>query len=69
MSSEDYGEERVMYSRSDNIELVINDNEDEIKEELIQSLFQDIKLGRKHQRKAVILYFIVSKCCNTNVIE
>ena len=34
MSSKDNDEKRVIHSRSDNIDLVINDKEDLIKEEL-----------------------------------
>ena len=34
MSSKDNDEKRVIHSRSDNIDLVINDKEDVIKEEL-----------------------------------
>ena len=38
MSSKDNDEERVMYSKSDNIELIINDKPDEVIQELFQSL-------------------------------
>ena len=38
MSSKDNDEERVMYSKSDNIELIINDKPDEVTQELFQSL-------------------------------
>ena len=51
MSSEDYGEEHVMYSRSDDIELVINDKEDEIKEELFQSFFSKYQIGYETSKK------------------
>ena len=49
MSSEDNDEECVMHSRSDSIEPIINDKEDEVIEELFQSLLLDIKLCWKHQ--------------------
>ena len=38
MSSKDNDEERVMYSKSDNIDLIINDKPDEVTQELFQSL-------------------------------
>ena len=38
MCSKDYNEERVMHSKSDNIEIMINDKADKVLEELFQSL-------------------------------
>ena len=38
MSSKDNDEERVMHSRSDNIELMTNDKKDGVIEELFESL-------------------------------
>ena len=38
ISSIDNDEERVMHSKSDNIEIMINDEADEVKEELFDSL-------------------------------
>ena len=34
-----------MHSKSDNIEIIINDNTDEVIEELFQLLISNIKLG------------------------
>ena len=45
MSSKDNDEEWVMDSKSDNIEIIINDKADEVKEELFQSFFPGIRLG------------------------
>ena len=39
MSSKDNGEDRVMHSKSDNIEIMINDKTHPVIEELCQSLF------------------------------
>ena len=36
MSAKDNDEERVIHSKSDNIEIMINDEPDEVKEELFQ---------------------------------
>ena len=44
MTSKDNDDECVMHSKSDNIEMMINDKEDEVTEEL----FPDIKVGWKH---------------------
>ena len=38
MSSKDNDEERVMHSKGDNIEIMINDKADEVNKELFQSL-------------------------------
>ena len=38
MCSKDYNEEHVMHSKSDNIEIMINDKADKVLEELFQSL-------------------------------
>ena len=42
ISSKENDEERVMHSKSDNIEIVINDKADEVIEELFKSHFIDI---------------------------
>ena len=45
MSSKDNDEERVMHLRSDKIELMINDKEDEVIEERFQSLLSRYQIG------------------------
>ena len=44
MSSKDLDGECVMLSKSDDIEITINDKADKVKEELFKSLFLDLKL-------------------------
>ena len=44
ISSIDNDEERVMHSKSDNIEIMINDEADEVIKELFESLEIDIKI-------------------------
>ena len=44
ISSIDNDEERVMHSKSDNIEIMINDEADEVIKELLNSLKTDIKI-------------------------
>ena len=45
MSAKDNDEERVMHSKSDNIEIIINDEPDEVKEKLFQSYFSRYQIG------------------------
>ena len=52
--SKDNNEGGVMHSRSNNIGTMINDKEDETKEDLFNHFFLHIKLGWKYQRKVVI---------------
>ena len=68
MLSKDNYEERVMHSRSINIELMINGKEDEVIEELFQYLSR-YQIGFETSLKVVILSLIMLICCNTNVIE
>ena len=49
MSSKDLDGECVMLSKSDDIEITINDKADKVKEELFKSLFLDLKLDQKRQ--------------------
>ena len=42
MSSKDTDKKRIMHSKSDNIEIMINDKADEVIEEPIQSLLSSI---------------------------
>ena len=45
MSSKDNSEERAMHSKSDNIEIIINDKADKFIEELLQSLLSRYQIG------------------------
>ena len=45
MSSKDKGEEQLMHSKSDNIEIMINDKADEVIEELFQSILFRYQIG------------------------
>ena len=45
ISSKDNGEERVIHSKSDKIEIMSHDKADEVIEELSNHFFLDIKLG------------------------
>ena len=49
MSSKYNDEERVMHSKSYNIEIMVNDKADEVREELSKSLLSGIELGWKNQ--------------------
>ena len=45
MSSKDKGEEQLMHSKSDNIEIMINDKADGVIEELFQSILFRYQIG------------------------
>ena len=51
ISSKDTDEERVMHSKSDNIEIMINDKADEVIEELFHSLLSRYQIGLKASMK------------------
>ena len=48
ISSKDNEEERVIHSKSDSIEIMINDKKDEVTEKFFNHFFLDIKLNWKH---------------------
>ena len=48
MSCKDHEEERVMQQKTDNIKLIINDKEDEVNEEIFQSLLSGYQMGWKN---------------------
>ena len=48
----DADEERVMHSKSDNIELMINDKADEVIEQLFQSLLLRYQIGLETSTKS-----------------
>ena len=49
ISSKDIDEERVLHSKSDNIEILSQDKGDEGIEELFESLFSRYQVGLKNQ--------------------
>ena len=58
MSSKDNDEGRAMHSKSDDIEIMINDKADEVVENLFQSLLYRCQIG--------LIVFIY---CITNVVK
>ena len=58
-----------MHSKSDNIEIVMNDEADEVIEELFESLKKDIKISWKNQRKVLSLSSIMFVYCSIKVIK
>ena len=69
MSSKDNDEERVMYSKSDNIELIINDKPDEVTQELFQSLLSWHQIRLETSMKGSNFIFDCVNYCVTNVIK
>ena len=51
MSSKDNDKECVMHSKSNNIEIMINDKADEVIEELFQSLLSRYRIGLETSMK------------------
>ena len=68
-SKDDNDEERVMHSRSDTIEIVINDEEDGIIKELFKSLLNRYQnnLGKLMKGTDFVFYYVHS--LNINVIK
>ena len=58
MSFKDIDEEPIMHSKSDNIEIMINDEADEIIEELFQLLFTKNKIRFETSISYLIVLFI-----------
>ena len=56
MSSKDNGEDRVMHSKSDNIEIMINDKTHPVIEELCQSLFSRYQTGLEASMKGDFIF-------------
>ena len=67
--SKDNDEERVMHSKSDNIEIVINDIINKVMKNFLNHFLIDIKLDWKHQREVAILSLIVFIYCIINFIK
>ena len=72
MSSKDNDEERVMHSRSNNIELMINDKWDKVIEELFQSSLSKYQIGLETSMKGSDFIFpcanlLQCKCHRINV--
>ena len=59
-------EERAMHSKSDNIEVMINDKADEVMEEFLQSLLSRYQIGLETSRKGI---FLLYKCHKINLNE
>ena len=51
MSSKDIDEECVMHSKSDNIEIMINDKADEVREQFFQLFFSRYQIGLETSMK------------------
>ena len=69
-SIDDKDEECVMHSKSDNIEIVINDEADKVSEELFNSFKNRYQLiWRKNRWKAMISYLIMFIYYIKNVIK
>ena len=71
MSSNDNDEERVMHSSSNNVEMMINDKEDEVIEELFQSLLSRCQIELETSIKDSdflfdCLHLLYYKCHKTN---
>ena len=71
MSSKDNDEERVMHSENDNIEIMINNKADEVKEELFQSPFSIYQIGLEKSMKGSnyifhCVYLLYHKCRKIN---
>ena len=69
LSSKVNEEERMMHSKSNNVKITINDKEDEVIEEHLQSLFPRYHMRLKHQLKVMISYLIVVAYSITNVVK
>ena len=67
MSSKDTDEEHVMRSKSDNIEVMINYQADEVIKELFESLLSRHQIGLEATMKGSDIFFIVLIYCITNV--
>ena len=58
----------MTHSKSDSIEIMINDKADEVIEELFQSILSSYQTELETSMKLVISYLIVLICFLTNVI-
>ena len=60
----------TLHSKSDNIEILIQDKVNEVIEELFEPLLNiNNKLGQKHQQDVMILFLIMLICRITIVIK
>ena len=69
ISSKDNDEERVMDSKSDNIEFIIYDTVDEVNEELFELFLNRCQIGWKTSMRGSDFILIVFTYCITNVIK
>ena len=61
MYSKDTDEKHLMFSKSDNIKIIICDEADQVIEELFQSFFSRYQIGLEKQWKIAVCLFIVLK--------
>lgn len=59
MSSKETGEEHVMHSNSDDIEIMTDDEADEAITELFESLLSRYRIGLEQRWKIAVLFLIV----------
>ena len=69
MYSKDNDEQRVIYSKSDNIEIMGNGKADEDIEKIFQTLCSSYQIRLETSIKSSDLYLIVFIYCITNVIK
>ena len=69
MSFKGNNEERVIQSKSDNIEIMINDKEMKFQKNFSITFFQISKLIANFNKKLVTSYLTVFTYCITNVIK
>ena len=67
MSSKDTAEDRLLHSKGDNIEIIINDKADEVIEELFLLFVSRYQISLKTTRKGSA--FIMFIYCITNIIK
>ena len=57
MSSKDTDEERLIYSKSDNIEIMTNDKADEVIKGLYESLLSEYQIGLEESMRGCDFFF------------
>ena len=67
MSSKDNGEQRVMHSKSDNIEIMINDKVGAVIEEIYQSLFPRYQIGLEASVKRDFIFNCIFYCITNSI--
>ena len=69
ISSKDNDEEQLMHSKSDHIEILINDEEDEVIEELFKSLHNRYQNNLEKSMKGSDFFFDYVYFCTINLIK